>query len=692
MKRFIILMACAVMILISSLATAQPLPPVLSVTNGSWVYFSWSKITGATGYTLSFAPMPFTDPASLVIVDMGNQTSVSAGELPAGAAYYVAVQSRDNTGISQYSNIVSVIIGSYPIAADVFTTTQQTVSPVALSLTTSQISPADLSLYDVFGYSAWQEGPSLSLTKRTDIMPAGYSGASVTNAGRLLNFFTMTDVHIADKESPAQGNYYGWSVPFGAGASGGNFSSAYSPVICYTTQVLDAAVQTANALHNQTPFDFGIFLGDAVNNTQYNELRWYIDVIDGKEITPSSGAHIGSGNIDYQKPYKAAGLDKSIPWYQVVGNHDQFYMGTFLENDYIRSLRVGDTIQNCSANMNQPPSAENHGYYMGIVDGSTPDGIIRGVGPEEDFASPPRVAADPNRRSLSTTNLSNNMITGSSTVNWMKEFFNTTSIPVGHGFTQANIESDFACYTFEPKMNMPIRVLVLDDTCKANANAEVPPYYARGCIDQQRYDWLVSELDRGQADDKLMIIAAHVPIGVQTSPTNTAIQDIFYVPPTTNPYEPPARDPHSIKTDSELLSVLHQYPNLILWIAGHRHLNTITPQPSPDTTHPEYGFWEVETASIRDFPQQFRRFDIVRNSDNTISIMAIDIDPAVRDGSVAETSRARAIGITRILGGIDTFADTTSHAVNGELVKQLSPRMQAKIAAYGLPMAGTSDH
>ncbi|MGQ9499300.1 MAG: hypothetical protein ACUVQ6_02845 [Dissulfurimicrobium sp.] len=72
----------------------------------------------------------------------------------------------------------------------------------------------------------------MAATKRTDIMSTGYFIASVTNEVRLLNFFAMTD-----KESPAQGNYYGWSAPFGAGASGANFSSAYSPVICYTTQV-----------------------------------------------------------------------------------------------------------------------------------------------------------------------------------------------------------------------------------------------------------------------------------------------------------------------------------------------------------------------------------------------------------------------------------------------------------------------
>ena len=317
---------------------------------------------------------------------------------------------------------------------------------------------------------------------------------------------------------------------------------------------------------------------------------------------------------------------------------------------------------------------------MGVVDGSTSDGDIRGVGPEEYFATPPKVAADPDRHSLSTTNLSNNITSGSSTLNWMKEFFDTTSHPVGHGFTQANIDSDFACYTFEPKSNMPIRVLVLDDTCKANANAQVP-YYAQGCVDEERYGWLVGELDRGQAEGMLMIIAAHVPVAPQTTLTNPAPMYIFY-----NPSTP---DPHSIKTDNELLATLHNYPNLMLWIAGHRHLNTITAQPSPDPAHPEYGFWEVETASIRDFPQQFRAFNIVRNSDNTISIIAVDVDPAVKDGSLAELSRSKAIGIRRILGGLSTFEDTTSHAVNAELVKQLTPEMQTKIAGYGQPIEGT---
>ena len=64
---------------------------------------------------------------------------------------------------------------------------------------------------------------------------------------------------------------------------------------------------------------------------------------------------------------------------------------------------------------------------------------------------------------------------------------------------------------------------------------------------------------------------------------------------------------------------------MVLWIAGHQHRNTITPQPIMLSG---YGFWGVETPSLRDYPQQFRRFQIGRNSDNDLSIFVIDADTA----------------------------------------------------------------
>ena len=80
-----------------------------------------------------------------------------------------------------------------------------------------------------------------------------------------------------------------------------------------------------------------------------------------------------------------------------------------------------------------------------------------------------------------------------------------------------------------------------------------------------------------------------------------------------------------------------------MWIAGHRHLNTVKAFVSPDPTNPEKGFWQVETSSLRDFPQQFRTFEIYLNSDYTISIMTINVDPAVKAGTPAATSRKYAI-------------------------------------------------
>jgi hypothetical protein len=59
--------------------------------------------------------------------------------------------------------------------------------------------------YDRLGYGKWiyVDWP-LPLVQRTDIMPAGYTAASVTQKAKLINFFAMTDIHITDKEAPNQ--------------------------------------------------------------------------------------------------------------------------------------------------------------------------------------------------------------------------------------------------------------------------------------------------------------------------------------------------------------------------------------------------------------------------------------------------------------------------------------------------------
>ena len=538
----------------------------------------------------------------------------------------------------------------YPIASEVFTTRQKVVVPDLPPWGLDTLYPYEVSQYTQNGYGAWHYEPGIASEKRLDIMSPTYVGASVTHAAKLVHFFTISDIHITDEETPAQAIYYGYQ---------GGQSSGYSPIMPYTTQVFDAAVQTVNALHKQNPIDFGISLGDTCNNTQYNELRWYIDILDGKTINPDSGVKDdpvrGPAN-DYQDEFQAAGLDKAIPWYQTLGNHDHYWMGANPMSDYLRQAMVGDDILKLGNILTDLDGMNKRDLYMGALDGRTPDGDIIGVGPVTGFAAPQKIpAADPNRRSLSRQE-------------WMGEFFKTSTNPVGHGLSQANIDNNFVSYSFEPKSDIPLKVIVLDDT-QGDADASYPdaPGYAHGSLDQARYEWLVSELDKGQAEGKLMIIAAHAPINVV---------------PENSPFG--WWSAHAYVNQTNLMAKLHTYPNLILWIAGHRHFNTVTAFKSPDSAHPELGFWQVETASLRDYPQQFRTFEIVRNSDNTLSIFATDIDPAVKEGSLAATSRSYGVAAEQLYRNLAGLQPTGVY--NAELVKTLSTEMQAKIQKIGTPI------
>ncbi len=532
----------------------------------------------------------------------------------------------------------------------VFTTVDRTLLPVQVPVSPLLLSPNDVSRFLQYGYGLWQYGPGVPYQKRVDLMPVGYTGDNVSNAALFLNFFAVSDIHITDKESPAEAIYYGYKW---------NIISGYSPAMLYSTQMLDATVNTINRLHKEKPFDFGLSLGDAVNSSQYNELRWYIDVMDGKLINPDSGIkddpNPGPDN-DYQDVYKAVGLDNSIKWYQTIGNHDHFWMGMFPADTYITEKMTGSSILDLGNIFSDRTGLASRGYYMGAIDGKTINGDIIGAGPVNSFTVPPAVPADKDRRPLLLKEL-------------MGEFLNSTGLPAGHGFTPAMAASGFASYSFEPRSDLPIKVIVLDNT--NSSDQPVTDAYGKGFIDKQRYDWLTAELDKGQAEGKLMIIAAHIPLKVKLDLTTTLGQAMIW-----------SRD--SYKNEDEMLVKLHTYPNLILWTSGHRHLSVVTPQPSPDPAKPELGFWEVETPSLREFPQQFRTFQITRNSDNTVSIFATDIDPVVTEGSLVAKARSYAIAANQLFKIVQD--PMPGGVVNVELIKKISSDMQGKLKDLGAPM------
>jgi metallophosphoesterase (TIGR03768 family) len=529
--------------------------------------------------------------------------------------------------------------------SSVHTTLDRTIVPdnVTAIPTVRIDNPADFSKY---GYGKWHWGPGLTCQKRLDLMPSEYNYASATKAATLLRFFTITDIHITDKESPAQGIFF---APF----AGSNGISCYAPLMLYSTQLFDATVQTINKLNKQNPIDFGLALGDMANNSQYNEIRWFIDILDGKNINPDSGTKddpIAGPNNDYQDEFVATGLDHSIPWYATIGNHDHFWMGSKPVNDRIREALIGENILQVGNIFTDPNALDENIYTTGTLDGSTLYGSIIGSGVIAQMGTIPKIPDDPKRRAVSKTELIN-------------ELGNTTTLPVGHGFIQDNPDNVFrTCYSFEPKSDLPLKVIVLDDTEDETDLPGPSLIYGYGSLANGRTEWLINQLKTGQDEDKLMIIAAHIPIGVASgTPLGW----------------------YNSADEKALIAELKKYPNLILWVSGHRHLNTVTAFKSGDASHPENGFWEVETKSLREFPQQFRTFDIVRNSDNTISIFTTNVDPDVKDGSLAAISRSYAIASNQIYGMSEAPQPTGSVSYNAELVKQLSPTMQAKIQNYG---------
>jgi len=191
---------------------------------------------------------------------------------------------------------------------------------------------------------------------------------------------------------------------------------------------------------------------------------------------------------------------------------------------------------------------------------------------------------------------------------------------------------------------------VLDD----NQPSDDFDVFEQGYLDTTRFNWLINELNTGQNEGKLMIIAAHIPLTLIGYHANSPI------------------------TTGNLISKLQEYPNLLLWISGHVHRNLVTPIKSTNPNRPELGFWQVETSSLRDFPQQFRLFEIVLNSDKTISIFTTNVDPAVKADSLAEKSRSYIIASQQIFKYYVYLSPTGSY--NAELVKQLSPEMQGKLS------------
>lgn len=494
--------------------------------------------------------------------------------------------------------------------------------------------PNEIEKYQEKGYGEWTLGKSSGYTKRTDILPANVKAP--TKSSPLAHFFTMSDIHIVDVQATTQPLYFGETpVP--------GMQSAYSGSMLYSTQVLDSAVRSVNMLNKKSKIDFGLMLGDAANNSQSNEVNMYLDVLTGRMVHPNSNPS-KMYDTDYMQPFKAEGLD--VPWYQVLGNHDHFWEGSYASSDKVKAATTGDTLMRFYKDESSQKT-EGEEIYGGTIDPSTPYGKIVMSGKSNgDDASAHKVSPNTERRVLSA-----------------KDFVNI--FPKNHGLKADTSVDPLACYVVDPKSNVPVRVIVLDNTAPQDTtfidptkDSHVMTTAAMAFLSKEKLAWLEKQMAQAQADNKLIVVATHIPTGMKGIWSST-----------------------SEVTEKQFIDTLLKYPNMSLLLAGHRHLNTVIPYKAETGDN---GFWQVETSSLRDFPQQFKMFDIKINDNETISILANSVDPVMEKGSIMEKSRSYAIAASQIFpepASIIMPAEK-SRVENVELYKKLSPTMVKVLSKF----------
>ncbi len=105
----------------------------------------------------------------------------------------------------------------------------------------------------------------------------------------VLNFLHLSDFQMVDEESPGRVEFFDYLSRFPQFRP---FASAYRPQESLTTQVTEAMVRQARNTTSPVTgaqLDHSILTGDNADSQQYNETRWFIDILDGT---------VGPGNPD----------------------------------------------------------------------------------------------------------------------------------------------------------------------------------------------------------------------------------------------------------------------------------------------------------------------------------------------------------------------------------------------------------
>jgi metallophosphoesterase (TIGR03767 family) len=412
----------------------------------------------------------------------------------------------------------------------------------------------------------------------------------------LINLIHITDTHICDAQSPARVEYLDrYADPHHPASSiVGTLIGTYRAHEILTTQVLESAVQAINRIDlapvTKTAISAVLITGDLTDNAQSNELDWLTTLLLGGKLRADSGAK-----------------DK---WEGVGG---EFYSPFFWNphgtpkgerNDFPRDLYGFPTIPELLHAIRQPfyssglkyPFLAVHGNHDALLQGTvvpneelresvTSDEKIFELSDEEALQALSKVseqgpAAYPSPIAPKVMTVSADESRDFlSPIEWNINFYREDE---DNGISSQHLGSDRKYWR---KDYESIIILALDT---------VNPFGGwQGSIDQEQFNWLKEQVE--QIKDKYIVITSHHPI-----------QDIY------NGYSPSARRVLGAEIESYLITK----PAVIAWICGHTHRHRIA-YFGPDITR---GFYQIETSSLIDWPQQGRIIEIFLTQDDEICI------------------------------------------------------------------------
>ncbi len=398
---------------------------------------------------------------------------------------------------------------------------------------------------------AQREAPPSLPNEQFDDVPAGFE--------LLARFAHISDAQIIDEQSPAR-------IP----QADDLVTAAWRPHEAYSTQLLDGIIRAINREHEQNgALDFVLHTGDATDNNQANEWRWFVDAFDGLPIDPLTGpddrapGDVPPLELDPHAPFTPAGLYReglhgplsSIPWYAVIGNHDRFAIGVFPILEYADAARLAPLPFVYQFVLFYPiflnPEADQ---ANGPISPAHP-------GPLALLNLPQFVEPNPQRRYLSTAET-------------IAAHFDTLTDPPGHGFVDAQSEQSW--YSVSPADGL--RLIVLD-TARPRTVAPMLPHH-NGTLSAEQFAFLAAELQRAEEADEWVIVASHHPSAdLVQSGTET--------------------------TGAQFRALLSSHPNVVLHLAGHFHRHRVFDRG---------GYLEIETGAIIDYPQEGRIVEIWENT------------------------------------------------------------------------------